>query len=285
MLAALDRAVQAGQSALADRRSGQKSLFAGFSDEPAPPARLPDVPESPERELLLMEKEVLGCYLTSHPLDEYESTLSVFRSHTTAQLAALPEQAEVVLGGMLSAIRVGHVRKARPGATATRFANFDLEDLHGMVRCIVWPEEFVTIGQYVRPDAILIARGIIDRRGGDETNMIVRDLIPLEQLDARCTSGIVVRLDVRKHDAAVVRDVREIVRGHPGSQDLWLTVQLEDGSRVHLKAHGVRLDVSAALRAQLAERLGAGGVQVLVAGSGRNGLGDARSRPMRAPST
>ena len=81
LLAVLDRAVQAGASAAADRRSGQKNLFQSFDDsssEETTDLSLPDIPEVPERELLALEKEVLGFYLSSHPLSEYQNLLETY---------------------------------------------------------------------------------------------------------------------------------------------------------------------------------------------------------------
>ena len=139
LLGVLDRALQSGASAAADRRSGQKSLFdAMSSDEPveANEVPLPDIPELDERERLLMEKEVLGFYLSSHPLAEHQQNLLSYCSHTTSNVTQLRDRAEVTLGGMLSAIKHARTRRGE------KYANFDLEDMHGSIRCIVWPDRF-----------------------------------------------------------------------------------------------------------------------------------------------
>ncbi|MCU0963357.1 MAG: DNA polymerase III subunit alpha, partial [Pirellulaceae bacterium] len=92
LMAVVDRAIQAGAAALADRRSGQQSLFGDLDDdEPATAiVPLPEVPEWQDKERLAMEKEVLGFYLSSHPLAEYEQLLATFCSHTTVSVSALP---------------------------------------------------------------------------------------------------------------------------------------------------------------------------------------------------
>ena len=116
-MAVIDRAMQSGAAALADRRSGQKSLFGDMGDEDeVTQAALPDVPEIEERERLAMEKDVLGFYLTSHPLAEHQKALSEFCSHSTVNLSDLPHRAEVYVGGMLSAIKFA----TRPKSPAWR---------------------------------------------------------------------------------------------------------------------------------------------------------------------
>src|SRR5690606_17197899 len=97
--------------------------------------------EWPDKERSGYEKEVLGYYLTSHPLDEHRDTLATYCSHTTTGLAGVPGRTEVYLGGMISSLKFSHTKNPRPGSTNTKYVMFDLEDLDGIVRCIVWPEE------------------------------------------------------------------------------------------------------------------------------------------------
>ncbi len=272
LLASVERALQSGAAALADRRSGQKSLFGDLEpDEEKPTVHLPDIPELNERDRLMMEREVLGFYRSSHPLAEFEEKLAQFCTHTTSQVPDLPDRAEVILGGMLSAIKLAHVKKVRPGVTATKYANFDLEDKDGAIRCILWPDDYVTYGELVQADAVLAARGVIDRRGGDEANLIVNELIPLDQLDSRYTSGLIVCVDERDADSGTLKALHEIVRGYPGSRDLLLLFSLNDGSRVQLKSQRVKIDINAELRRRIEDLLGPGHLRSVVSPPKTNG--------------
>jgi len=220
------------------------------------------VPELDERERLLMEKEVLGFYLSSHPLAEYQQQLTSFCSHTTEQLANLNHREEVIVGGMLSAIKLSHTRNSKPG-TPSKFANFDLEDMEGAVRCILWPDDFERYGHLVEADAVLVARGVVDKSRGDEPNLIVNELVPLDQLDTKYMSGLRVRVDARTHAADTLPRLREIVRGYPGSCELQLLLVLEDGTQVHLRSQRLRIEVTAELRSRLDDLLGPGNYRLL----------------------
>ena len=268
LLAVVEKAIQSGAGALADRRSGQKSLFGALAaddDEAAKGCPLPDIAEVPERERLLMEKEVLGFYLSSHPLAEHEQTLSTYCSHTTANLANLHDRNEVILGGMLSAIKPAHVRRARDADAPTKYVNFDLDDMAGAVRCIMWPDEYVRYGQLVQPDAILVVRGVVDRRGAsDEVNVVVNEVIPLDQLDSHFTRGVLVRVDHKCGELAL-KHLREIVRGYPGDRELLLLLELEDGTRVHLKSVGMRVELNPEMRRRIDDLLGPGNFRLLTA--------------------
>lgn len=264
--AVVEKALQAGASALADRRAGQKSLFGDFDEveEKKTVSPLPDVPEWPDKERLAAEKEVLGFYLTAHPLAEYEKALQTFCSHTTADLAGLPQRAEVILGGMLSSIKLAHTKNPRPGMPS-KYANFDLEDTAGAIRCIAWPEQYAQFGELIQPDAVLVVRGSIDRRGGDEANLIVNELIPLNEMHQRYTNGILVKLESARLQDDGLRRLHEVCRGFPGNCELQLLLCLPDGGRAFLKAQRMKVDISPDFRTRLDDLLGPGQYKLLAA--------------------
>ena len=145
----LDRAVQSGAAKLADLRTGQRGLFdedSATETSSTASQSLVQVPEWPEKQRLANEKEVLGFYLTSHPLDEHSDLLATHCTHTTGGLTGLRKGAEVMMGGVLSSLKFSHTKNPRPGSTNTKYVMFDLEDLDGIVRCIAWPEEFAKFG-------------------------------------------------------------------------------------------------------------------------------------------
>ncbi|MGD9721821.1 MAG: DNA polymerase III subunit alpha [Pirellulales bacterium] len=268
LMAAVDRALQSGAALLADRRSGQKGLFDAL-DEPddagASSAALPDVPEWIDRERLAYEKEVLGFYLSSHPLAEHERMLNAYCSHGCTELGGLPHRSEVVLGGMLSAIKYSQTKQPRAGSPHTKYAMFDLEDMQGAVRCILWPDDYANSAHLVEPDAVLIVRGAVDRRpGSEEANVIVNELIPLADLGARFTRGIVIRLSEQQHGERGAEALYEILRGYPGNCELQLVLALADGTTAHLKSDAMRVDLNAEMRSRVDSLLGAGNVRLLV---------------------
>ncbi|MFV2066302.1 MAG: DNA polymerase III subunit alpha [Pirellulales bacterium] len=292
LMATIDRAMQAGAATLADRRRGQKGLFDDLEpDDPQeePTANLPDVPEWEDKEKAGLEKEVLGFYLSSHPLDEYRSMLSTYCSHSTVALLEESHRTEVLVGGMLASVKFSHTKQARPGSTQTKYAMFDLEDLDGIVRCIVWPEPFASHGHLVVADSIVAVRGAVDRRpGSDDVNLIVNELIPVEELAVRFSQGVVVRVHEGQHDHRVLQQLREIVRGYPGDKSLTLLLCLNDGWRVELKCETQPIQLHPELRRRVDDLLGPGNFQLvgdaratLAASTGR-GRGRRPGRPVSA---
>ncbi len=269
LFAAIDRALQTGAAALADRKSGQKGLFGDDDDSPGPDAgsaNLPDMPEWDDRQKQANEKEVLGFYLTSHPLAAHATTLATYTTHTAVSAASLPAKTEVYLGGLLAAIKHSHTKNPRPGASNTRYAMFDLEDTTGIMRCIIWPEEFANFGQLVTADSILIVRGSIDRRAGsEEANLIVNELIPLDQLAGRYTKGIEIRVVEGPRAMEQVEQLYEIVRGYPGNCSLQILLALADGHQVRLTAGKLRVAVEPQMRERIDNLLGPGNFRLITA--------------------
>ena len=148
LLAVLSRAIQAGQSKKEDRKRGQRGLFDSIDDAPgsdtggnghALAEQLPDVPELPDAELLAGEKKALGFYMSSHPLARHAETIQAFRTHQVADLAELPDKAEVILGGMIGVLQLRNVKSR---SAYTRMAKFSFEDLSGSIPSMLWPDEY-----------------------------------------------------------------------------------------------------------------------------------------------
>jgi DNA polymerase-3 subunit alpha len=138
---------------------------------------------------------------------------------------------------------------------------FDLEDEAGIMRSILWPEEFSQFGQLVEADSILVVRGTIDKRpGSEDANLIVNELVPLEELASRFTRGVRVRIHEDKHSEKTLEQVYEILRGYPGTCELQFVIHLSDGSRVLCPSEGMRVALTGEMKQRVDELLGPGHV-------------------------
>ena len=151
----------------------------------------------------------------------------------------------------------------RSGSVHTKYAMWDLEDLDGVTRCIMWPEQFAEFGGLVQPDAIVAVRGKVDRRpGAEETNLIVDELIPLDELPERYSSGVVVRVQEARHGEQVLSQLREILRGYPGKKRLKLRLDLAAGGHVWLDSGWAGVELNSELRHRVDDLLGPGHLQL-----------------------
>ncbi len=167
VLLGLDDALAAGQAAQRDRISGQTSLFEMGGDEAATLERpLPETPETPVRERLRWEKELMGLYLSDHPMGEVAERVGLF---VTAYSGDLKDESldgqRVVLGGIVTGIRMVMTKARASMAIVT------LEDLQGTLEVVVFPRTYETTAGMWRDGAILLVAGRVDHRG-DEASLL-----------------------------------------------------------------------------------------------------------------
>jgi DNA polymerase-3 subunit alpha len=164
VIAGLDEAVAAAQVVQHDRASGQTSLFdLGAADDPATLERpLPTVPEVPTRERLRWEKELLGLYLSEHPMGEVAGRVGDF---VTAYSGDLTDESldgqRLVVGGIVVGLRTVVTKARQTMAVAT------LEDLQGTLEVVVFPRTWEQTAGTWADGAILLVAGRVDHRGDD----------------------------------------------------------------------------------------------------------------------
>ena len=271
-LLALNEAVAAGAARLADRRSGQKNLFAAFEDsepEEEPAAVLPDVPPLTDLEMRSFEKEVLGYYVHSHPLAEYKSILQTVCTHGSLDVGNAQPRAEVVMGGLIGSLKLSNTKQPRPGSTVTRYGMFDLEDMQGLVRSICWPEEYARLSDFLSQDAVVVVSGTVDRRSGsEETNLIINDVIPISNIWSRPIKCMHLKISEGKHDSVVLDRLKELLARHVGEAPVRMIIELLDGSRALLDIDGQKVKWSGELLDEIEGLLGVGAVRVQTSLSG-----------------
>src|SRR5688500_7714049 len=160
--AILDSAMQEASLKQAERISGQASLFGDASQEDTArhhlPMTLPNMAPLTDAERLAKEKEILGFYISGHPLEPFRTECELFATHTVAQLGTWSDQ-PVALGVVVTAVR-RQISK-RSGA---EFARLTIEDFSGSSEVLVFPEAWTLLADRVRTDVPVLMRGGYSRR-------------------------------------------------------------------------------------------------------------------------
>ncbi|MFW6148528.1 MAG: DNA polymerase III subunit alpha [Atribacterota bacterium] len=160
MLNILEKAISLGQEIQREKRNGQTNIFALMAkdshDEQQDNISLPEVEEFTDQELLTMEKETLGFYLSHHPLDDYRQKLEQIVTANSSQLHRFTDKSRLVLGGIITSIR----RKTTKNGNM--MAYFVLEDLEGTIDVIVFPKTFEDFKEVLREENIVIVEGRMD---------------------------------------------------------------------------------------------------------------------------
>ena len=226
--AVVERAVQSALSRQKDKARGQKSLFGGDDDEQndasgtAVSMSFPDVPDWTHSQKLAWEKETIGFYLTSHPLTQHSRRIERYAANRNADLAEMEDGTQVVVGGMISAIKLATAKKPSRNGN-TKYANFDLEDPSGIMRCIAWPEDYARYEELIKAESVIIVAGKVDRRGR-EPNLVVNRIYTLDQADKEFTSQVAIKFEKGLHSHEDVQRVRNVIARFPGSTDVILLV-------------------------------------------------------------
>jgi len=224
-IAAVDGAIDLGQGAAADRRSGQMNLFGAFAaGEPAAEAgpSFPAVQPWTEAQLLAAEKQTLGFYITSHPLTSYGRELTNLSSTALADLPDLPEGAAVIVGCMIAQVRPTLVKKGR--SAGQKMAMLTVEDLTGQADCVVFSDAYNKVAEHLLPETMVFLQGTVDRRR-EAPSIIIDEVIPMADAVEALTAQVLLRLDKVIDDPSAMADLRNMLTQFKGRCLLYLQVR------------------------------------------------------------
>ncbi|HVJ66597.1 MAG TPA: OB-fold nucleic acid binding domain-containing protein, partial [Caulifigura sp.] len=293
---AVDRAIQSATSKQRDKARGQKSLFGGDdegpstnSSSPMVDASLPTVEDWTHSQKLAFEKEVLGFYMTSHPLTEFADQLGQFTSQKVSELRDLGDGKDVLIGGMIGSVKLATTKQpSRNGHS--RYANFDLEDPSGIVRCICWPEDYARLGEIIKPETVVLVKGRVDSRGR-EPNIIANKIFTMAEAEKEFTKQVIVKFRRGYHTEEDMKRTRDVLARYPGKTPVMLFLDTWDEGKANGNGNGnghangheessqrtalrcivttpMNVTCSPDLRRDLSDRLGAQGFRFLSAGEG-----------------
>ncbi len=272
MLEALPAAQSAGQKAQEDAQLGQGSIFdfgegggEGSVDGAARAHHRPPISavEFERRELLAMEKETLGTYLSSHPLSEVREALRARVDCGLAELGGKPDGAWVTVGGIVTESKKIRTKSGNQMMFAT------LDDVEGQVEMLVFKADQAESATAIAPDAIVLVRGRIDHKERGETKLVVQEAERFEpdvEEIARASAAAVAPAEPLKLtiDAASLRrpgmfdQLKEVFEHHKGEADVHLAIRGENGAPTEVKlGEEFRVRPSSGLRAELDQVLGA----------------------------
>ncbi len=253
LLEALDATLQEAQLQQADRDAGQSSLFGELPHVEHAPPTLPDVPPWTEAERLAREKEVLGFFISGHPLERYRQEVALFGVRTTATLQEWSEH-KVTIAAVVTALKRQISKK-----TGKEYARLVLEDFHGTAEAIVFPEAWARLNQVIVPDAaMLLTGGFSERdRGEDRAPFIVEGAQPLQELAQ--TGALALSLRWRLPGAPAPDLLLAAIRlcgRHPGPTPVYIEWNDGNGESVRLRSRNVRVALEEDLVRGLRELLG-----------------------------
>jgi DNA polymerase-3 subunit alpha len=228
MVASLEAIIDASSKMHRERSSGQLSFFdTGISQNGFGKVThsLPQVKEWPEPQLLSFEKDMLGFYVSGHPLARYAGQLKRFTSFSTANLTQCSDGQEIKLVGLISKIKHTLTR-----AKQEKMAILKLEDLEGVVEVLVFPAAFMNVSRYILPNTVVMVRGRLNLRE-DTPKIVANDLFPLDEA-YKLISAVNINLSgVREN---LFESLKELLGSASGKIPIYLHLDTPTKSRVQL---------------------------------------------------
>jgi DNA polymerase-3 subunit alpha len=263
MLEALPAATAFGQRSQEDSRMGQSSIFdLGGGAEESGPSRAHHAPiaadEFDQRELLRLEKETLGTFLSSHPLAEVKDAL---RARVDCPLSALADKADgsvVTVGGIVTECKRIRTKRGDPMMFAT------LDDVEGQVEMLVLGQVFADAGEQIAVDAVLVVRGRLDHKERGDSKLLVQEVEVFQPSEdevakaraARDLGPVLIKVNAAQFGASLIEELKGIFEHFPGDAEVLLEMETRQGPRRLRFGHEYRVRPSAALDAELDALLG-----------------------------
>ena len=250
--AVLDDAVSEGQVAQRDREAGQISLFdmmGGGDDGPAMHQK-PELADWPESEILLLEKEMLGLYVSSHPLARHAKVLQRYATIRIADIANLREGQDVVVGGLVSTVKI-HVT-----SRGQRMAFLALETLEGICEITVFADLFEQRAGLLVQDMVIVIPARVSFRN-NTPGLVASEVYAIEEVEKTLTKAVHVRLQTTGLDEILIEKLAHLFGETPGKCDVFVHCMTPENKDVTVQAtHVCKVAATESLREKVEDLLG-----------------------------
>src|SRR6266852_5942095 len=263
LMAVLDKAVERAERAHRDAESGQHGLFGVFQQEEteAYNDKLPNIPDWDEHTRLAAEKEILGFFITGHPLEKYKDKLEDLQALTTEEIAAMKNSTgkdeTITTAGIISNVRV---LKSKRGDF---YAQAILEDMSGSIDMIVFPEAFKKIGEKVKLEVPVLVKAGVRIEEGANPKITAAEIMPLEDAKVPLPRAIRIRVPLETSGETTVDDLHTLFNERKGEARVLFDVERSGDFMVVMEAEGYNVLPDRNFIARVEQLCGRGSVRVI----------------------
>ncbi|MGA9529854.1 MAG: DNA polymerase III subunit alpha [Terriglobales bacterium] len=264
VMSALDKAIDRAQKSQRDAESGQHGLFGVFADEPAEQANdvLPNVPDWDEQTRLAAEKEILGFYITGHPLEKYKDKLTDLNALSTEDIGAMKKSTakdeNITTAGLITGLRV-----AKSKRSGELWAQASLEDMYGKVELLVFPEAYRKLAEKVKLEVPVLVRGGVRIEEGANPKVTASDIIPLDEARVPLPKAIRIRILLGTAGDGTVDALHTLFRERQGEAKVLFDLERDGDFMVVMEAEGYNVMPDRNFMVRVEELCGRGCVRVI----------------------
>ncbi|HUK46403.1 MAG TPA: hypothetical protein VLW06_02380, partial [Terriglobales bacterium] len=265
LMAVLDKAMEHAQKTQRDAESGQHGLFGVFQQEQSSleEIKLPETPDWDEHTRLANEKEILGFFITGHPLDKYREKLEDLRALSTAELAAMKSSTgkdeSLCTGGIINNLRV---QKSKRGEF---WAQGSLEDLSGSIDLLIFPESYRKLQEKLKGlvEVPVLVRGGVRIEEGANPKLTVNDISSLEEAKVPLPRSLRIRIPLERASESTVDELHLLFSQRKGEARVLFDVERGGDFMVVMEAEGYNVLPDRAFIARVQELCGRDAVRVI----------------------
>src|SRR5580658_6783261 len=235
LIAAADKAIERAQKAQRDHAAGQHGLFGIFDDEPSSSSRaddLPDVPDWDENQRLQSEKEVLGFFVSGHPLDKYADKLrnipGVVDTATASEMKPAPftgrrgqpQEPDVAVAGVIVGLKV-----AKSKRSGELYAQASLEDTVGKIDLICFPKDYAKLCESLKIEVPVLLKGNIRAEEDAAPKIAISSIQALEDVKVRLPLNVRIKVPLENASEATLVELKQLLVDAPGPGRLMLNLE------------------------------------------------------------
>jgi DNA polymerase-3 subunit alpha len=273
--AALDKAMERAQKAQRDEASGQHGLFGIFDSDLSPTSSaedsLPNVAEWDEHTRLQNEKEVLGFFVSGHPMDKYREklrNLKVVDTATAMEMKPEPQvfrrgrneepQNEIQIAGVITSLKVSKSKRS-----GELYAQAALEDTTGKIELIVFPQSYEKLAEKLKIDVPVLVKGVLRGEEDSAPKLAVSSIQALEDVKLKLPDSLRIKVPLHNPDTALLEKLYSILLGAPGKGKLLLDLEEPGEFCAVLEPHNVLVAADRLFIDRIEELVGRGGVRII----------------------
>ena len=273
--AALDRAMERAQKAQRDEASGQHGLFGIFDSDLSPAGStedsLPGMAEWDEHTRLQNEKEVLGFFVSGHPMDKYREklrNLKVVDTATALEMKPEPQvfrrgrneepQNEIQIAGVITGLKV-----AKSKRSGELYAQAALEDTVGKIELIAFPQSYEKLAEKLKIDVPVLVKGVLRGEEDSAPKLAISSIQALEDVKLKLPDALRIKVPLHNPDSALLEKLYSILLGAPGKGKLLLDLEEPGEFCAVLEPHNVLVAADRLFIDRIEELVGRGGVRII----------------------
>ncbi|MBN2143339.1 MAG: DNA polymerase III subunit alpha, partial [Candidatus Aureabacteria bacterium] len=225
-----DDIIRFGSGSQKDQALGQESFFTilDSASSTLTPKKKEDYPNWPDHDTLRFERELLGCYLSGHPLVKYFKLLKRFSTTHTKEIIHFKDGDSIKIGGVISFIR--HTKTSKD----EKMAILQLEDLKGTVEIVVFPRKLKECEPLLKMESPVFIQGTMHSRN-KVPGIILENITPLQDVQEKLTTSVLIRIDESEGEKGL-NQLKEIIHKYPGRSQVLLDLQLASGESMMVSA-------------------------------------------------